>query len=78
LWRSQGTEQDPIKLIQTMIHESHYKLTEEVEDLLMRYENKLRQDIKEVLRRHAAGLDLRVDTPLDQRRVKSPSPTLQK
>jgi hypothetical protein len=51
-----------------MIHESHYKLSEEVEQLLVHYENKLRSDIKDVLRRHAAGIDLR-PSPLDQMRL---------
>ena len=57
---------DPIKAIQLLIHESHIKLTAEVEGILVKYENNLRSDIKEVLRRHATGIDKR-KTPLDKR-----------
>jgi len=56
--------EDPIKLIQSMIHESNYKLLEEIDEVLERHENKLRVQIKDVLRRHAAGIDLQ-PTPLD-------------
>ena len=60
--------EDPIKLIQTMIHESHYELSRDIEKLMIEHENKLRQRIKSVLRQHAAGVvDLRI-TPLDQQK----------
>ena len=63
-----GFGEDPIKLIQTMIHEAHYALTMEVEKLMVDHENKLRLQIKQVLRRHASGVDLR-PSPLDQVRA---------
>ena len=62
-----SSSEDPIKLIQTMIHEAHYSLTKEVEKLMIDHENKLRLQIKGVLRRHASGIDLRA-TPLEQMR----------
>ena len=62
-----SSSEDPIKLIQTMIHEAHYSLTKEVEKLMIDHENKLRLQIKGVLRRHASGIDLRT-TPLEQMR----------
>ena len=62
-----GQTEDPIKIIQTMIHEAHYSLTMEVEKLMVDHENKLRLQIKQVLRRHAAGAPL-VHTPLEQMR----------
>jgi len=64
--RVSGAAEDPIKAIQMLIHESHLKLTEEVEEVLVRYENNLRSEIKDVLRRHASGIDKR-STPLDTR-----------
>jgi len=54
-----------------MIHDAHYSLTKEVEKLMVEHENKLRLQIKQVLRRHASGVDLR-STPLEQLR---PMPT---
>ena len=63
---AQPDRDDPIKVIQALIYESHMKLTQEVETLLVNYENQLRTDIKSVLRRHATGIDAR-PTPLDER-----------
>lgn len=102
-------DNDPIKLIQTMIHEAHYALTQvaakppppplarrcrspllplpapyrpppaahhplllaqDMDRLMAEHENKLRSQIKQVLRRHAAGIDLR-STPLEQ--MKTPA-----
>lgn len=64
---------DPIKIIQTMIHESHYELTRDVERIMLEHESKLRTQIKKVLRQHATGLvDLRT-SPLDQNRPVEPS-----
>jgi len=60
--------EDPIKAIQILIHESHMRLTEEVEHVLVKYENDLREQIKDVLRKHAAGIDKHT-TPLDIRAV---------
>merc|ERR1719453_2018279 len=51
--------EDPIKVIQSIIHESNYLLLAEIDELLERHENKLRVQVKDVLRRHAAGIDLR-------------------
>ena len=61
--------EDPIKLIQTMIHEAHYALTMEVEKLVVDHENKLRLQIKQVLRRHASGVDAHGPTALEQMRA---------
>ena len=58
--------EDPIKLIQTMIHEAHYALTQDIERIMGEHENKLRQQIKSVLRRHAAGIDPNGPSPLDR------------
>jgi len=66
---SVGGGEDPIKLIQAMIHEAHYALTLEVEKLMVDHENKLRLQIKQVLRRHASGIDARGSTPLEQMRA---------
>ena len=61
--------EDPIKMIQTMIHESHYELSRALERLMLDHENQLRTRIKAVLRAHAAGVvDLR-SSPLDQQKV---------
>jgi len=60
--------EDPIKVIQSLIHESNYKLLEEIDEVLANHEDKLRAQIKDVLRRHAAGIDLR-PTPLDNLKV---------
>jgi hypothetical protein len=60
--------EDPIKLIQTMIHDAHYSLTKEVEKLMVEHENKLRLQIKQVLRRHASGVVDARSTPLEQLR----------
>ena len=65
-----GFGEDPIKLIQTMIHEAHYALTMEVEKLMVDHENKLRLQVKQVLKRHASGMEESANraTPLDQQR----------
>ena len=56
-------------MIQSMIHEAHYSLTMEVEKLMVEHENRLRLQIKQVLRRYASGvaIDTR-QTPLEQLR----------
>lgn len=60
--------EDPIKKIQEMIHESHYELTRDIERMMVDHENALRSRIKAVLRQHAASVvDLR-NSPLDQMR----------
>jgi len=60
--------EDAIRIIQTLIHESHFALTTDMEVLMARHENKLRMQIKDVLRRHAEGVGLH-KTPLDVLRV---------
>lgn len=62
--KEEAEKKDPIKIIQTIIHESNYQLLAEIDELLERHENKLRAQVKDVLRRHAAGIDER-PTPLD-------------
>ena len=54
-----------------MIHEAHYSLTMEVEKLMVDHENKLRLQIKQVLKRHAAGVKQSAHhpTPLEQMRA---------
>jgi voltage-gated potassium channel Kch len=62
--KEEAEKKDPIKIIQTIIHESNYQLLAEIDELLERHEIKLRAQVKDVLRRHAAGIDER-PTPLD-------------
>ena len=62
--KEEAEKKDPIKVIQTIIHESNYQLLAEIDELLERHENKLRVQVKDVLRRYAAGIDER-PTPLD-------------
>ena len=50
--------EDPIKMVQIMIHDSHYSLTCELEKLMIEHEHKLRLQIKLVLRAHAGGASL--------------------
>jgi len=56
--------EDAIRVIQTLIHESHFAMTTDMEALMASHENKLRMQIKDVLRRHAEGVGLH-KTPLD-------------
>ena len=60
-----GVGEDPIKLIQALIHEAHYNLVQDVEKLMLDHENKLRGQIKGILKTYTSGADVR-STPLDQ------------
>ena len=72
---AQGPGEDPIKFVQEMIHEAHYELAREVEKLMVDHENKLRGEIKKVLRRYAQGDKLDRTTPLDQKAEYPPDPS---
>jgi len=56
---------DPIKQIQDLIHKSHVLLNHEVETLMVKHENQMRAQIKEILALHASNINDSSPTPLE-------------
>ena len=61
--KPKGEEDDPVAVIQELIRTAHGQLTADVDEMMCKYENDLRVQIKEVLRQYSPEFDTH-PTPL--------------